>query len=310
VSAWGNNSLGQCIIPAGLSNVVDVFAGGYQSYAAVMAPVIQTGPYLFRQPQNRRVMKEGNATLKVIAVGAEPMSYQWQRQGVDIPWATSASITLTNVTEDNRGLYRVRVSNLIDAVWSINANVAFIEPPGKPILPSPSNLAFGQTVGTLLSWVDGGQTDSYDVYLNGQFLCNQTNNSFAPPNLAYDTTYTWRVDARNVVGATRGDDWSFTTRVAGAGSLIYDNTTTYLGSYYQNADEFGDDIVWGGDPTARLITQFQFNCYLPTNSVGVVRAKLRLYDNSGFAQSPGVLLYESDYFTVPYGYNPVNSMTP
>jgi hypothetical protein len=54
----------------------------------------------------------GSATFTVAASGAQPLFYQWQRDGSDIPGAASSSYTLAGAqTQDNGALFRCRVNN-------------------------------------------------------------------------------------------------------------------------------------------------------------------------------------------------------
>jgi uncharacterized repeat protein (TIGR03803 family) len=81
----------------------------------------------------------------------------------------------------------------------------------KAISPNPTNGASNVPTAPLLSWVDGGGGTSYDVYFNGLFKGNQTATNYSPGTLAYNTTYSWRIEPRNSAGVTTGDTWSFTT---------------------------------------------------------------------------------------------------
>jgi hypothetical protein len=91
-------------------------------------------------------------------------------------------------------------------------------PPSKAENPNPGNLATEQSINTVISWSDGGDATSFDVYFgtdsspdNGEFIGNQTATSYAPGTLDYGKTYYWRIDAKNNVGKTTGDVWRFTT---------------------------------------------------------------------------------------------------
>ena len=62
------------------------------AYTASQAPSITT------HPASQTVPAGGTATFTVAASGTPPLAYQWQRNGVDIPGATSASYSLSSVT--------------------------------------------------------------------------------------------------------------------------------------------------------------------------------------------------------------------
>ena len=62
-----------------------------------------------------------------------------------------------------------------------------------------------------ISWMDGGGALSFNVYLNGVLLGNQTGTTYALGVLAALTTYSWRIDSVNLDGVTPGDTWTFST---------------------------------------------------------------------------------------------------
>ncbi|KKN01086.1 hypothetical protein LCGC14_1131240 [marine sediment metagenome] len=97
--------------------------------------------------------------------------------------------------------------------WGVDAT------PSKPITPAPSDSSTTVTLDqTTLSWVDGGNADTYDVYfgLSGNMTLQSSAQaglswSIDSLPLSYNTAYQWRIDATNVYGTTTGDTWGFTT---------------------------------------------------------------------------------------------------
>jgi len=95
--------------------------------------------------------------------------------------------------------------------------------PSKAINPNPSNGSTDIFISTDVSWANGGGATSYDVYFgtdpapdSGEFKGNQMSTTYDPGRLAPETTYYWRIDAKNEFGPSTGDVWSFTTRSAQA----------------------------------------------------------------------------------------------
>ncbi len=88
-------------------------------------------------------------------------------------------------------------------------------PPSKATNPSPTNSATSVSITATLSWSNGGGATSYDVYFGtaspGASQGNQAGTTFNLGTLNYNTTYYWRIDAKNDDGTTTGDVWSFTT---------------------------------------------------------------------------------------------------
>jgi hypothetical protein len=78
-------------------------------------PIIQT------QPANQLAISGRNATFSVLSAGQLPLSYQWQFNGTDLPDATNATLTLSNVDGSLAGSYDVLVSNALGSATSSNA---------------------------------------------------------------------------------------------------------------------------------------------------------------------------------------------
>ena len=72
----------------------------------------ETVAYIATQPNDQVVNLGENATFNVVAVGNNPLSYKWQKNGVNISGANNSSYTIINVLEANNGeQYRCIVSN-------------------------------------------------------------------------------------------------------------------------------------------------------------------------------------------------------
>jgi hypothetical protein len=86
--------------------------------------------------------------------------------------------------------------------------------PTKASAPDPANEATDIATNQILSW--SGEAASYDVYFGTAnpppFLLNQAGSTYDPA-IIYDTTYYWRIDAKNEYFTIEGDIWQFTTEV-------------------------------------------------------------------------------------------------
>jgi glucose/arabinose dehydrogenase len=134
-----------------------------------------TPPQVTQHPANRTVPVGGAATFTVSATGAMPLSYQWQKNSVDIPGATSALYTAPPATvADNNSMYRCRVTNSAGTVTSNSATLTVLNnlPPTVTIVTPPNGARY--SAGTTLSF-SGNGTDPEDGTL--------------PPS-----ALTWRID--------------------------------------------------------------------------------------------------------------------
>ena len=103
--------------------VVSNFVGSVTSTPPALLTVI-TQPQVDTQPIGQIISLAGMAALSVVASGGG-LSYQWQVNGTNVPGATNASLTLTNLTALNAGAYRVIVFSAAGAVTSQDANLLF-----------------------------------------------------------------------------------------------------------------------------------------------------------------------------------------
>jgi glucose/arabinose dehydrogenase len=108
------------VFATGYSGPVDVKVGSdgrvYQlsnSSGAIYAIDYNSpAPAITSHPQSVTVAPGQSATFTVTASGATPLAYQWQRNAVDIPGATSRSYTLASAQlSDSGARFRVRVTN-------------------------------------------------------------------------------------------------------------------------------------------------------------------------------------------------------
>ena len=63
----------------------------------------------------------GRAQFNIAATSASPISYQWLRDGLPLPGATTAALVIDPVRPADRGLYRVRLTNDVGSTLSPEA---------------------------------------------------------------------------------------------------------------------------------------------------------------------------------------------
>ncbi|MBN2506918.1 MAG: lamin tail domain-containing protein [Verrucomicrobia bacterium] len=126
-----------------------VSSAGWVAMSSNAVLRVQTVPVITVQPEGKLVNAGSNVTFSVSAVGTGPLTYQWRRYAVDIPWGTNASITITNARFDiNDGYYAVLVSDTIGSRESDPARLTVKQRPGilVPLAISPgTNLLEGRS---------------------------------------------------------------------------------------------------------------------------------------------------------------------
>ncbi len=83
------------------------------------------------QPVSLTVTNGDSATFSVSASGTEPLAYQWQFEGMNLPDATNSSLTIVPVEPADTGFYSVIVSNV--------AGTRASEPARLTVLPKPAD---------------------------------------------------------------------------------------------------------------------------------------------------------------------------
>jgi hypothetical protein len=98
-------------------------------------------PVITQHPESRTVTEGEDVTFQVAATGTAPLSYQWQKNQMDIPGATTAVLELDDVTEADEGSYRAIVSNAAGSATSNPATLT-VDPEEEELsieLTSPEN---------------------------------------------------------------------------------------------------------------------------------------------------------------------------
>lgn len=84
-------------------------------------------PFISAHPTNQSTSVGGSVTFTVSASGSAPLMYQWQRNGVNITGATSASYTLSNVPLSSSGAtFRAVVTNNFGSATSNSATLTVL----------------------------------------------------------------------------------------------------------------------------------------------------------------------------------------
>jgi hypothetical protein len=98
-----------------------VFTHDRAGYLRASGPASNGLPVVVGQPRSQVAPVGFDLSFAVVAVGSQPLQYQWQRNSNDIPGAVADTLLLTNIAPADFGAYRVVVSNALGSVASSNA---------------------------------------------------------------------------------------------------------------------------------------------------------------------------------------------
>jgi hypothetical protein len=91
-------------------------------YVSTMPPVLRATPVA------TNAISGATIAFSVQAVGAEPLYYQWLRDGAALPGATGANLVLAQVTPSHNAGYSVVVTNVWGAITSAPAQLTVLGP--------------------------------------------------------------------------------------------------------------------------------------------------------------------------------------
>lgn len=123
---------------AGSYSVRITNAGGTVTTAAATLTVstIAGAPVLTISPASQNATKGDDVTFTAAANGTAPLTYQWRKSGLNVPGATTATLTLAAVQPTDAGSYTVTVSNGLGSVTSEPATLTVATPPPSRTTPT------------------------------------------------------------------------------------------------------------------------------------------------------------------------------
>ena len=117
----------------------------------VAHPVGPTAPSIATQPASQSATAGSNTmvTFRVTVAGTPPLSFQWRKDGMDVPDATNAVFKITPISTNDAGSFQVVVTN---DLGSVTSQVAVLT-----VLPEPPPSALGEAADAPnLVWTTSG----------------------------------------------------------------------------------------------------------------------------------------------------------
>jgi alpha-tubulin suppressor-like RCC1 family protein len=140
---------------------------GSATSAVATLTVAALAPYFTKQPVGAALSAGSTGTLTSLANGSQPIGYQWQRYGTNLPGATQTSLALTNLAVSDSGLYTLVASNVAGMSTSMVAQITVYQNPTL-VLGLSDQVADINTTVTLTVNALGSPTPVYSWQLNGQ----------------------------------------------------------------------------------------------------------------------------------------------
>jgi len=120
-------------------------SGSATSSGAVLT--VRALPAITTQPLSSAVFVGGSVTLVAAATGTPTPTVRWQRNGIDIPGATSATLTLNNIQVTDAGSYALVATNTAGSSTSHFARLVVLVPQANATTYTATVYPTGVTAG-------------------------------------------------------------------------------------------------------------------------------------------------------------------
>jgi hypothetical protein len=204
-STWAN-----LVLPITLNNnstnTITVSSTGSDLGNIDQITVTNGQPVFTTQPSSQTVNAGSNVSFTVAATGSPTPTYQWQKNGVNISGATSATLSLSSVQASNAGSY-VAIATNSSGVTSSNAATLTVNssPPAITTQPSGQTVTAGANV-TLSVVATGSPTLTYQWKRNGTNVSGGTSSTLSLNNIQPSTGGTYSVVVTNSAGSVTSNN--------------------------------------------------------------------------------------------------------
>jgi hypothetical protein len=168
---------------------------GYTSAPSIYIsfPLSITGP-----PQSLNVNAYDTASFAVTASGTSPLSYQWSLNGTNLLGDTSSTLTVSNVTPSDLGIYTVTISDVFGSETNVSATLSMypfiLTPFTGAVIYWGTNANF-----SVQAW--GSDPLTYQWYDNGVAIPDATNDTLTFSDIQYTNAGTYTVVVGNPLGS-------------------------------------------------------------------------------------------------------------
>ena len=197
---------------------------------------IATTPFIITNQPEETCAQIGNpASLSIDVLGS--VTYQWQKDGVDIPGATSSIYTIGNTQQSDLGLYRCRITSQCDnSLSSLSAEVS-LGTGDVNITQQPQNTSVCSGSSASFSIVLTGPTVFFQWKKNGVDISGATNSVLNLTNVNSSDAGDYTVD---ILGGSCG---TITSEVATLTVSVVDANVTQTGNTL-TAAQSGANYTW------------------------------------------------------------------
>jgi hypothetical protein len=224
--------------------IVSNSAGTVISDSATLTVVTPPPPAISSQPIGRTVQEGSNVSFAVVATGQGSLVYQWQLNEQNLPGATSATLNLNGVKQNQSGRYRVLVSSPYGVTISDTVTLAVNPNPPPTIVTQPlSRTPAEGTQVSLTVTATGLGSLTYQWQINNQNIPGATSSTLVLSAARPSANGKYRVIVGNPYGTTISTEATVTVVVTDADSDgLSDYEELLVGTNANKADTDGDGL--------------------------------------------------------------------
>lgn len=210
----------------------DVVRVAKERPVADIPPLDSPVPAIVDQPSSQRVLSSSEVLFSVLAVGIEPLSYQWRFNDSDITDATDPTLLLSSVDQNSQGNYRVVVSNENGNATSVAATLTIVEPPTISDQPPSLTVRAGQDIALSVT-AFGTEPFTYHWHFNGETIKGANSASMVLSSVTVEQSGEYTVSVGNEGGETTSDPSRLTIVIPRPPEILFTNSI-------ENLDRPGD----------------------------------------------------------------------
>lgn len=178
----------------------------YHRYPLVAMSSVFTGsPEILTDISDLFLEDEKSGSLVVSVQGRAPLTYQWYKDGMEIPLSNSPSLPFINPQHSDVGMYKVRITNEVGYVESSEVRVYFA---GVPVIATQlQGGSFKElSEATLSVAVQSHIPVTYYWYKDGERIYGESGNTLYFPSIREWHAGTYKVKVKSVTGEVDSDE--------------------------------------------------------------------------------------------------------
>lgn len=225
-------------LPAGLA--VPVNLQGLESFNLHTASA-DLPPHMVNPPRGSVVNPGQPVVLSVSAGGSDPLTYQWQHQGTNLPGQTGWALVIDAAGAADSGEYRVRVSNAAGVISSAPATLIVRAPPVLVEPPRSRSVPRGGTA-TFQIAAAGAAPLTYQWWFQGQALSDGEH--FAGTHTPGLLIRSVQPDDHGAYAVTVANSWGTVTSASAELSILMIDNPGYPPALWTTRSANGIEVRW------------------------------------------------------------------